>query len=608
MSGIRAIALAAAVLAALPAFPDQPETLPPGMEKYIVALWAPGTPVPGDPSRRIPDLPEPDMVKLGGRVLKSEGHRRVVLLPRAAVEQVRRHESVAYLQRVWMGEPLSQWSDVESESFLKAETNDDPPLTCGPAAYAYDGDGNIKSITTPASVDSYVYDNVGRLLSATVKGKTETYKYDGFGNLTYKGLADSQGTYYSVDSASNRLKGREYDVAGNLLTRGERSRYGYDSLNMVVYTPGAQGREGRRILYDASEERIGAVMGTALPATFRWTIRDFQGQVLREYFSTNPYQEWEWQQDHIRGEGQLLAGETIQWKYDPPNASSATGGGKRHYHLDHLGSVRMVSNQAGRSIGEHDYYPFSASRTAIWQEQLYPGNQNNDGMRFAGHWRDYLGYVDAESPDYLDYMHARYYDPQLGRFLSVDPVLAVKRAMHNPQGWNRYSYVQNNPINRIDPAGRLDGNAMGPLDWESGGLDRAEQLAVSNRTAAGTAFLSSLFAPGPEDVPLLLVGATKAFRAAARLFGRGAAVADDIPLALPAPRQVAAGWGVNTYRHGGRMSTIEHINYRHAFNSGFKDVSKFAAGTSVRQIQGYVDDALRHGKVTASGRNSYDRI
>jgi hypothetical protein len=52
----------------------------------------------------------------------------------------------------------------------------------------------------------------------------------------------------------------------------------------------------------------------------------------------------------------------------------------------------------------HDYYPFGASRSAVWQEQLFPGNQNNDGMRFAGHWRDYLGYVDAESPDYLDYM------------------------------------------------------------------------------------------------------------------------------------------------------------------------------------------------------------
>ena len=44
----------------------------------------------------------------------------------------------------------------------------------------------------------------------------------------------------------------------------------------------------------------------------------------------------------------------------------------------------------------------------------------------------------------------------MGRFLSVDPVLDVKRALHEPQVWNRYSYVVNNPINRVDRDGRAD--------------------------------------------------------------------------------------------------------------------------------------------------------
>ena len=178
MSRIHSLKLAVLllVMAAPAAFADGPETLPPGMGKYIVALWPAGTPVPGQPSSRIPERPEPDVAKLGGRLLRSEGHRRIIQLPLAAVEQLRRHETVAYVQRVWIGEPLDDWSDIESESLLKAERNDDPALTWGPATYAYDGDGNIKSITTPGSVDSYVYDDVGRLVSATVKGKTETYK------------------------------------------------------------------------------------------------------------------------------------------------------------------------------------------------------------------------------------------------------------------------------------------------------------------------------------------------------------------------------------------------------------------------------------------------
>jgi hypothetical protein len=68
---------------------------------------------------------------------------------------------------------------------------------------------------------------------------------------------------------------------------------------------------------------------------------------------------------------------------------------------------------------------------------------------------------------------------------------------------------------------------------------------------------------------------------------------------------VDAAWGANNYRHGGLMSGIEHINYRHAFDSGFDNVSRFAQGTSVRQIQGYVDDALRYGTVTPNGSNGY---
>lgn len=53
------------------------------------------------------------------------------------------------------------------------------------------------------------------------------------------------------------------------------------------------------------------------------------------------------------------------------------------------------------------------------------------------------------------------------------------------------------------------------------------------------------------------------------------------------------------------MTGIEHINYRHAYNSGFSNVSRFAKGTSARDIASMVDDALRYGKVTPNGTNGY---
>jgi len=60
-------------------------------------------------------------------------------------------------------------------------------------------------------------------------------------------------------------------------------------------------------------------------------------------------------------------------------------------------------------------------------------------------------------PQLRAYICARYYDPAAGRFLTRDPVAGTVLA---PQTMNRYVYVGNNPVNRIDPSGRV---------WETGG-------------------------------------------------------------------------------------------------------------------------------------------
>lgn len=54
----------------------------------------------------------------------------------------------------------------------------------------------------------------------------------------------------------------------------------------------------------------------------------------------------------------------------------------------------------------------------------------------------------------IDDMHARYYSPNLGRFLSVDPITNVQTTLQQPQAWNHYNYVTNNPIGHNDPAGK----------------------------------------------------------------------------------------------------------------------------------------------------------
>jgi hypothetical protein len=73
----------------------------------------------------------------------------------------------------------------------------------------------------------------------------------------------------------------------------------------------------------------------------------------------------------------------------------------------------------------------------------------------------------------------------------------------------------------------------------------------------------------------------------------------------PANSRIAASWGVNTYRHGGLMTTMEHINYRHGPKSGFSNVSRFSKDTSVRQVKQYVDAALAGGSIRRNGSNSF---
>lgn len=104
-----------------------------------------------------------------------------------------------------------------------------------------------------------------------------------------------------------------------------------------------------------------------------------------------------------------------------------------YIHTDALGSPVAVSNASGVVIERTLYEPYGAT---IGAEPL-------DAPGFAGHVSDsYTG---------LSYMQQRYMDPQLGSFLSVDPVTAEAG---DPRHFNRYAYAYNNPYKFVDPDGR----------------------------------------------------------------------------------------------------------------------------------------------------------
>jgi RHS repeat-associated protein len=303
--------------------------------------------------------------------------------------------------------------------------------------YKYDGAGNIIGIGT----DYYVYDGVQRLTQSSTKGTAETYTYDGFGNMETR----TNQTIPQVQSATNRYLGYTYNEIGAVTSDGSYT-FTYDVLGQPL-SKAYPNKETEYYLYTASDERIGVARG----GWWDWSIRDESGKVLRQYKSsiTNPSAPSLWVEDFVWRNGLLLGSQR-----------PLEMGGRRHFHLDHLGTPRLVTSDDGQLVSYHDYYPFGDEHSPVAQE--VPSGFDREGpLKFTGHERDYAGGMGGEDGHAVDYMHARYYSPTAGRFLSVDPVIGKPA---QPQSWNRYAYVQNNPINRTDPTGRCGESAsfVGP--------------------------------------------------------------------------------------------------------------------------------------------------
>ena len=104
----------------------------------------------------------------------------------------------------------------------------------------------------------------------------------------------------------------------------------------------------------------------------------------------------------------------------------------KYVHTDALGSVVAMTDQSRNVLERREYEPYG--------EQLTPAVQGGPG--YTGHVQD--------AATGLVYMQQRYYDPQLGIFLSVDPVTAYTNPIVS---FNRYRYANGNPYSFLDPNG-----------------------------------------------------------------------------------------------------------------------------------------------------------
>jgi len=286
--------------------------------------------------------------------------------------------------------------------------------------FAYDGADNIKSIGS----QTFVYDKVSRLTSATIvtggTSKTQAASYDAFGFILSLNTNGTNQTFTPV-SGTNHISGSNYDGAGAMTGWGVYI-YTWDQLGKMRTVTGTG--VNHTYLYTADGERISD--RDSLAATTTLTVRGSDGKVLRIYAKSGST--WSWSKDYVYQQGMLLG--------------SIDASATKYFDLDHLGTPRLITGSGGTTLAFHDYYPFGQEATSA--------TQDTERMKFTGHERDLMG-TSAQTDD-LDYMHARYDNPNIARFLSPD---LLRGDPHQPQSFNLFAYVQNNPMNYVDPLGLI---------------------------------------------------------------------------------------------------------------------------------------------------------
>jgi RHS repeat-associated protein len=127
---------------------------------------------------------------------------------------------------------------------------------------------------------------------------------------------------------------------------------------------------------------------------------------------------------------------------------------------DHLGSTSVVLGSSGTITARQTYYPFGTIRSATGAS---PTDKGFTGQRLDSYIK-------------LIQMGARWYDPELGRFISADSIVPQAG---NPQALNRYAYALSNPLKYIDPSGHTSicGVGCDEGNWSQGGIDWIEYLS-----------------------------------------------------------------------------------------------------------------------------------
>ncbi|MEM7172319.1 MAG: RHS repeat-associated core domain-containing protein, partial [Pseudomonadota bacterium] len=307
-------------------------------------------------------------------------------------------------------------------------------------AYEFDFLGNLvkRRDLNLDRKEQFLYDGLNRLTENKLKVnstgstlETTTYSYDAVGNILSK---SDVGAYLygagnagpnAVTTAGNNTY--TYDNNGSMVAGAGRA-ITWSSYNKPTIITDTTTNDSVSFVYGHDRARLKQVItqGTSLT-----TIRYIGGRFERHDLPGGNVEERHY----------IAAGATVAMHVITDDGAS-TSTKDSYFHKDHLGSIDTVTDSAGAVQERLSYDAHGKRRETDWDAAATPIYASETLRGFTGH--EHLDTVG------LIHMNGRVYDPTIGRFLSADPFVQLPEST---QGFNRYTYVNNNPLSYTDPSG-----------------------------------------------------------------------------------------------------------------------------------------------------------
>lgn len=329
--------------------------------------------------------------------------------------------------------------------------------------FSYDAVGNLtqRVDATQSVTENFSYDTLNRLNFVSGPAiATRTYDYNAIGNIAYK----SDVGVYTYGTATVRPHAVA-SVSGNGNPNTVTASYSYDANGNLFGASGTLYPASGSVAFSRTLTYTSFNMPNALShvqggASYSYTYTYNSEHERVRLVAVRPDDTLTSIYLHPAGKGALLyEKETRQSDGRIEHKHYVNGGAglvgvylsrsdattdMRYYHKDHLGSIAVITNQAGAVVERLAYEAFGERRNT-------DGSSENRASPIVGVSTD-RGFTSHEHLDemMLIHMNGRIYDPVLARFMTPDPFV---QAPENLQSYNRYSYGFNNPLSGVDPSG-----------------------------------------------------------------------------------------------------------------------------------------------------------